>query len=146
MSAVDIERGSWTDLLTPATTVRKAVFVDEQGVDESVELDGKDADAHHVVAFDGGAAVGTARLRLVDEGVAKAERVAVLAAARGAGIGSELMRAVEDIARERGRSTVRLHAQTRVRSFYTGLGYETVSDEFEEAGIPHVEMVKELDG
>ena len=141
---VDIERGPWADLQAPATAVRRAVFVEEQGVDESEELDGKDPDAAHVVAFDDGTAVGTARLRLVDAGVAKAERVAVLESARDAGVGTALMTAVEEMATERDATTMRLHAQTRVRPFYEELGYEVVSGEFEEAGIPHVEMVKRL--
>lgn len=141
---VDIERGSWAALQTPATAVRWAVFVEEQGVDQSVELDGKDADAHHVVAFEDGSPVGTARVRMVDDTVAKAERVAVIESERGTGIGTALMHAVEDIARERGATAMRLHAQTRVREFYDELGYEVVGDRFEEAGIPHVAMTKQL--
>jgi len=144
MDAVDIESGSWSELRVPATHVRRTVFIDEQGVDESVELDGKDADARHVVAFEDGTAVGTARLRFVDDDTAKAERVAVRPASRENGIGTALMNAVEDIARARGRTVVRLHAQTRVRDFYDRLGYEVVSGEFEEAGIPHVAMAKRL--
>jgi predicted GNAT family N-acyltransferase len=96
------------------------------------------------VAFDDSTAVGTARLRIVDTGVAKAERVAVLESARDAGVGTALMTAVEEMATERDATTMRLHAQTRVRPFYEELGYEVVSGEFEEAGIPHVEMVKRL--
>jgi len=38
-----------------------------------------------------------------------------------------------------------LHGQTRVEGFYERLGYETVSDVFAEAGMPHVEMVKALE-
>lgn len=142
MDAVDIERGSWSDLRTPATEVRRTVFVEEQGVNDSVELDGEDPDAHHVVAFADDTPVGTARLRIIDDDTAKAERVAVRAAYREGGIGTALMEAVEDIAREHGRTRVRLHAQTRVREFYERLDYEVVSGRFEEAGIPHVAMVK----
>jgi predicted GNAT family N-acyltransferase len=43
-----------------------------------------------------------------------------------------------------GASLVTLHAQTPVEAFYHRLGYRTTSDEFEEAGIPHVEMEKPL--
>jgi predicted GNAT family N-acyltransferase len=139
-----VDCGSWAELEAPATAVRRAVFVAEQGVDESEELDGRDADAHHVVAYEDGTPVGTARLRLVDDAVAKAERVAVFEAHRETGVGTALMAAVEDIATERGATRMRLHAQTRVREFYERLGYEAVGEEFEEADIPHVAMVKEL--
>ena len=48
-----------------AISVRRAVFVDEQGVPEELELDGRDAEATHFVADDG-RPVGTARLRAYD--------------------------------------------------------------------------------
>jgi predicted GNAT family N-acyltransferase len=128
-----------------AHAVRRAVFIDEQGVPEAIEMDGADDDATHFVAYDPdrGHAVGTARFRTVD-GQAKAERVAVHANHRGDGLGARLMELVETAAREAGHEEVHLHAQTRVESFYQSLGYETVSGEFEEAGIPHVAMVKQL--
>jgi len=39
---------------------------------------------------------------------------------------------------------IKLHAQTHAEGFYKKLGYVTVSGEFMDAGIPHVEMVKKL--
>jgi predicted GNAT family N-acyltransferase len=131
-----------------AFAVRREVFVDEQGVDEDLEwdeYDEPDADATHFVAYDDGDVVGAARLRRYDEGVGKVERVAVAADRREEGWGRELMRAVESVARERGFSALRLHAQTRVEAFYDALGYESVGPEFDEAGIPHVAMEKALE-
>jgi predicted GNAT family N-acyltransferase len=119
------------------------VFVDEQGVAEDLEFDDHDETATHVVAYDGEQAIGAARLRAVDS-AGKAERVAVLREFRGAGVGRALMRALEAAARARGLDRMRLHAQVRVQEFYERLGYERVSDVFDEAGIEHVEMVKEL--
>jgi predicted GNAT family N-acyltransferase len=131
--------------LADAHAVRRAVFVEEQGVSEAIEMDGNDAEATHVVVHDRaeGTPVATARLR-TPEGVAKAERVAVRAAYRGRGLGARVMALLESAARRQGHGRVVLHAQTTVEGFYERLGYETTSDVFEEAGIPHVEMVKEL--
>ncbi|MFB6164834.1 MAG: GNAT family N-acetyltransferase [Haloarculaceae archaeon] len=124
-----------------AIAVRRAVFVDEQGVPESVELDGNDDDATHFVAYDAdGEPVGAARLRTIDDDTGKVERVAVLAEHRGEGWGRRLLTAVEATARYRGLADLVLHSQTHVEEFYRELGYETVGEEFEEAGIPHVEM------
>jgi predicted GNAT family N-acyltransferase len=139
--------------LADAVAVREAVFVEEQGVPPELERDDADgaATTDHFVAYDDGRPVGTARLRPGDGSddapgrVAKAERVAVVRAARGRGVGRELMAAVEDRARERGFERVRLHAQRHVETWYRAQGYETTSDEFVEAGIPHVEMEKALD-
>lgn len=146
--------------LADALAVRRAVFVDEQGVPEELELDEYDTvdAATHVVAYDedaeGGTgdetdtdarAVGAARLRPDDGGHkrAKVERVAVLRSRRGERIGARLMDTVEASAREQGFETLVLHAQTPVEGFYAKRGYARVGGVFEEAGIPHVEMVKE---
>ena len=131
--------------LSDAFAVRRAVFIEEQGVSEDEEMDGRDDEASHVVAYDGDRPVGTARLRTVEAGVGKVERVAVRAADRGEGVGRALMVAVESLAADRGVETLKLHAQTRVEGFYEKLGYETKSEVFQEAGIDHVAMVKELD-
>jgi len=129
-----------------AYAVRHAVFVEGQGVPEARERDGKDDGATHFLACDDGRAIGAARLREIDPGTGKIERVAVREPRRGEGWGRRLLRRVEAIARERGLSTLVLHSQTHVEGFYADLGYETVGDEFEDAGIPHVEMRKSLGG
>jgi len=144
MTEVRIERvGDGADL-ADAHAVRRAVFIDEQGVSEAEEMDGKDDDAWHLVAYDGGSPVGTARLREPDPGVAKIERVAVLQSHRDRGVGRSIMHRLEDLARDLGMEEVLLHAQTSVEAFYSQLGYETTSDVFMEADIPHVEMRKAL--
>ncbi|WP_224268148.1 GNAT family N-acetyltransferase [Haloprofundus salinisoli] len=127
-----------------AFAVREAVFVDEQDVPEELEWDEHDDEALHFVAYDGETAVGVARLRRVDDGVGKLERVAVLEPRRGDEWGTRLVAAAERAAREAGFEELRLHAQTHVETFYRDLGYETTSDVFEEAGIPHVEMRKSV--
>ncbi|MFB6138916.1 MAG: GNAT family N-acetyltransferase [Halosimplex sp.] len=137
-----------------ALAVRREVFVEEQGVPEDLEMDGRDDDAVHFLAVDdsgtdgaapvGGDPVGAARFREVDPGVGKVERVAVVADRRGEGIGRELMATLEATAAERGVERLVMHAQTDVEAFYARLGYETTSGVFEEAGIDHVEMEKSL--
>jgi predicted GNAT family N-acyltransferase len=129
--------------LSACIDVRRSVFIEEQGVPEDREIDGKDGEATHFLAWDG-YPVGTARLRRYDEGTAKVERVAVVESRRGEGWGERLMANVEAQARDAGFSRVRLDAQVPVVDFYERLGYEVVSGEFEDAGIPHRTMVKSL--
>ncbi|WP_157533048.1 GNAT family N-acetyltransferase, partial [Haloferax profundi] len=50
----------------------------------------------------------------------------------------------EGEARRHGFDSLFLHGQTSAEGFYHGLDYETTSDVFDEAGIPHVEMEKNL--
>ena len=130
--------------LTDAFEIRRDVFMDEQGVTASEEFDGKDEQAVHYVVYVGEYPVGTARLR-EPEDVAKVERVAVRKAYRGQGIGEAMMNLLEAEADDRGYETVLLHAQTAVEEFYEKLGYETVSGVFEEDGILHVKMTKDLE-
>lgn len=132
-----------------AFDVRLDVFVEEQGIDPELELDEHDETATHLVAWSGDEPVGAARLRSYrpEEGaepVAKFERIAVLAEYRGRGIGRRLLDALEARARDAGFDRARLHAQTRSAGFYESAGYERVGEPFEEAGIPHVAMVKSL--
>jgi predicted GNAT family N-acyltransferase len=128
-----------------ALSVRYAVFVDEQGVPEDLEVDEHEDDAMHFVAYDeDGDPVGAARLREYEAGVGKVERVAVLEARRGEGWGDALMDALEDAARKH-YDELYLHAQLPAARFYDRRGYEREGDQFEEAGIPHVAMRKHLD-
>ncbi|WP_121820485.1 GNAT family N-acetyltransferase [Halostella salina] len=126
-----------------ALAVRFAVFVEEQGVPKDLEVDEYEDDAVHFVAYLDDDPVGAARLREYGDD-AKVERVAVLPPHRGEGHGAEIMREVEGVAAARDYARIVLHAQTRAAGFYDNRGYERVGEEFEEAGIPHVEMVKNL--
>ncbi|UPV73993.1 GNAT family N-acetyltransferase [Halorussus limi] len=154
---VGVRRAETEAERTDALAVRSEVFVEEQGVPEDLELDGKDDEAIHVVGYAEGESsdgradgetprpVGAGRLREVGDGVGKVERVAVLKPHRGEGVGRVIMDELEAAAAEQGLSKLVMHAQSPVEGFYRDLGYETTSDEFEEAGIPHVEMAKSLD-
>lgn len=126
-----------------AVAVRREVFVEGQGVPESLEVDDHEPDCRHFVAYDGSEPVGAARLRPLDGDEAKVERVAVVESRRGEGWGDRLMDAVEGAARQSGVERLVLHAQTPVEGFYTRRGYRTTSDVFVEADIPHVEMERD---
>ena len=141
---MEVRRADEEAAVEAALSVRRSVFVDEQGVPAHRELDGRDDAATHFLACDGGRAVGAARLRESDPMRAKVERVAVLPSERGRGLGRKLMAAVETHAADEGYVAVFLHAQVPVVAFYEGLGYKVTTETFEEAGIPHREMRKPL--
>lgn len=121
--------------------VRRAVFIDEQGVPEEMEWDRDDAVSTHWLALDAdGQPIGCARL-LPDGHIG---RMAVLPGWRRRGVGHALLAAVIAAGRARGDAWLRLSAQTHAVGFYTRAGFERVGREYEEAGIPHVEMRKRL--
>lgn len=119
--------------------IRTKVFVEEQGVPVELEWDGLDEHAYHVMAFaPDGTPIGTGRL-LQDAHIG---RLAVLREWRGRGVGGALLDILLVIANKMGYEEVRLHAQTRVLDFYVKRGFEPQGEEFMEAGIPHVMMVR----
>src|SRR3954471_7016276 len=71
--------------------IRHAVFVDEQKVPETLEIDGMDNAARHFAVRANDKIVATCRVRLVGS-AAKIERVAVLKDYRRMGIGLTLMK------------------------------------------------------
>jgi predicted GNAT family N-acyltransferase len=119
------------------------VFIDEQGVDASEEIDEHEATAIHVVVVDEGRVVATCRLRRVGADM-KLERMAVERDTRGGGVGTELLREAERIAAAEGAARMLMHAQTRARGFYASNAYEPEGELFFEAGIEHVRMTKAL--
>ncbi|RXZ00691.1 GNAT family N-acetyltransferase [Fictibacillus sp. S7] len=132
--------------LEQAFSIRKKVFVEEQGVpleDEFDEFDQLDSNCEHILAYYEDQPAGTGRIRWV-VGVGKLERICVLESFRKFGLGKVIIKGLEDIAAEQGSSRVKLHGQTQAEGFYHKLGYQTSSDVFIEDGIPHLLMTKEL--
>lgn len=123
--------------------LRRAVFIEEQGVSEADELDDLDDVAVHLLATVDGRPVGSARI-VPGAGYGKVGRVCVLAAARGTGLGAALMRAAVQECRRLGLQQVRLGAQTHALGFYERLGFQAVGPVFDDAGIPHREMILTL--
>lgn len=140
--------GTWADLGEEARAIRQAVFVQEQGIPAELACDVADAGAVHVLVRNRlGMPVGTGRLLPADiPGDARVGRVAVDHAVRGARVGQAVMQALEEAARSRGDRRIVLHAQRSAVPFYDRLGYQRVGEPFDEAGIPHQEMVKVLQG
>ncbi|PEJ57120.1 GNAT family N-acetyltransferase [Bacillus sp. AFS002410] len=129
-----------------AFSIRKDVFVKEQGVplkDEFDQFDTLDGLCEHMLVHYNEQPVGTGRIRFVD-GVGKLERICILESFRKYGLGKIIIKALEDIAEERKATKVKLHGQTHAEGFYKKLGYHTSSDIFMEDGIPHILMIKEL--
>lgn len=129
-----------------AYDLRWEVFVVEQGVPGDMELDEFDEGALHVVAKDAeGAVVGTGRLVIEPEdNCGRIGRLAVAKPQRHQDIGTGIMMLLEQAARDRHLSELYLHAQIYAQRFYEQLGYVPRGERFDEAGIEHIEMFKQL--
>jgi YbgC/YbaW family acyl-CoA thioester hydrolase len=142
-SMLDIKTGSWSQLGSDAARLRQLVFVEEQGIAPELELDARDADAVHSVAYNGlGQAVATGRLLRPAAGVGKIGRMAVHRALRGAQVGQGILQALVGAAQQRGDAEVVLHAQRSAEGFYQRLGFAGRGTPFKDAGIEHIEMFR----
>ena len=134
--------------------IREEVFIREQEIGEEIERDGLDEIAWHLVAWEGAAAVGTARVLGIDEAhrliapsharTVKIGRMAVLAAKRRCGIGRALLDAALELGRDHGVRCAELSAQEYVVPFYEGAGFRVAGSSYSEAGIPHRRMLRTL--
>ncbi|EKE44998.1 acetyltransferase, GNAT family protein [Oceaniovalibus guishaninsula JLT2003] len=132
-----------TDDLETCLHLRRVVFMDEQNVPEADERDGRDGDAVHLLARKDGIAVGCARiLRMGDTG--KIGRVCVLPGWRGTGLGRALILACLDVLRAEGMARAKLGAQVHALGFYERLGFVAEGPVYDDAGIAHRDMVRDL--
>jgi len=138
MSEIAVRIADWQQDNADLRRIREAVFIAEQSVPPELEWDGDDEEAIHFLALENDYPIGTARL-LTDGQIG---RVSVLRDWRGMNIGDALMRAVIAEAERRDLREQRLTAQVHATRFYERLGFEVVSDEFLEAGLPHVDMLR----
>jgi predicted GNAT family N-acyltransferase len=134
--AVEVRVAVWPADAATLASIRRRVFVEEQGVPAELEWDGRDADCAHVLALVNRDPVGTGRLMPTG----KIGRLAVLASSRRHGVGSRMLRRLTELARERGLREVYLHAQVSALPFYAAHGFVAEGPEFEEAGIAHRRM------
>lgn len=129
-----------TDDIATCQRLRHAVFVVEQGVPLPEEVDGRDPEARHLLAFADGVAVGTARL-LTQGDIGKIGRVCVLRSHRGTGLGADLIHAALDLFRAQGDLRIaRLGAQISALGFYEKLGFQAHGGDYMDAGIAHRDM------
>ena len=139
MNKVTVSVADWQRKNADIRRIRDAVFIAEQSVPPELEWDSEDMDAVHFLASEGDYPIGTARL-LQDGEIG---RLSVLKDWRGLKVGEGLLTAAINEAEKRGLKEQKLSAQVQAIAFYERFGFTVVSDEFLEAGLPHVNMVRQ---
>jgi predicted GNAT family N-acyltransferase len=125
-----------------ALVVRGIVFIEEQEVDWEGEIDEFEKTATHFLGEVGGQPVATGRLRHLEDGWVKVERIAIRPAWRGQGFAQQMVTFMMDHALERGAKKFKMHAQVYLEKFYRGFGFAREGDVFVECGIDHILMVR----
>lgn len=113
------------DEINACLTIRKQVFVEEQGIPDRLDSDGLDQDATHVLALDQGIPVATGRL-VTSRAQGVLARIAVLPSHRGKGLGEDVVRCLESAAKQRDIEELSLHPHQYLERFYRRLGYRQV--------------------
>lgn len=139
MSEIHVRIASWQDDNAVLRQIRENVFINEQSVPPELEWDAEDADAIHFLAYEGAYPIGTARL-LPDGHIG---RVSVLKDWRGLHVGDAILHRAIAEAERIGLKRQMLSAQVHATPFYERLGFKVVSGEYLDAGIPHVDMVRD---
>lgn len=133
-----------TEELYEILKVRAEVFVVEQNCVYQ-DLDEKDKSAYHICRWETGGI--KAYLRVLDPGTSCEEAAIgrVLTTERGKGYGNHILQAGIDVVRDKIQTDgIRIEAQVYARGFYEKFGFQKVSEEFLEDGIPHIQMLLKL--
>lgn len=136
----DVESSIYKDALA----IRRKVFIEEQNVSEAEEIDGLDASCHHLVLYENNTPIATARIYEKEKNFYKIQRVAVSKNKRGQGLGAKTILEAEHKIKELNGEKILLGAQLHALAFYQKLGYEIASEEYLDAGIPHHDVIKNL--
>jgi predicted GNAT family N-acyltransferase len=135
---------AWQEASQQAYAIRQTVFIEEQGVPREMELDEFDPIAWHALAFQGDQCIGTGRLVEITQSAGQIGRMAVLADFRGHGVGKAILIKLIELAGSKSISTLSLHSQVSAIPFYEKFGFTAQGSVYEEAGIPHRNMMLTL--
>lgn len=134
-----------SEVYRDSIAIRSEVFIEEQKVDPSLEIDELEDQTLHIVGYEDNNAACTARLLKKEDDSVKVQRVAVLSAYRKQGIGRQLLDFIEDTAKNKlNGSRLILDSQDHAISFYEKKGYAVEGEGFLDAGIPHHFMQKKI--
>jgi predicted GNAT family N-acyltransferase len=97
-----------------------------------------------IAAFDDGRIIGCCILTPESGTRMRLRQMAVRPTQQGTGIGQQIMRFAENIARHKGFRIMTMHARDTAIGFYEKQGYKVVGEPFIEVTIPHHKMEKKL--
>lgn len=129
-----------SDIYRDSLNIRKNVFIIEQQVPESLEIDNSENKCTYFVLYLDDQPVATARFFPTDDQGIHIQRVAVLKPYRHQNLGSELISQIIYYAKKQKYNYVILGAQDHAQNFYKSLGFTVVGKQYLEVGILHHDM------
>jgi ElaA protein len=128
--------------------LRSEVFVVEQNC-VFPDMDDKDQLCHHILFYNEDKVL-VATARLVPAGVSYLDlmsigRIVTSQLVRGTGIGKQLVDfCIAECYRLFGSAPIRIGAQLYAKKFYESFGFEQSSEVYDEDGIDHIKMIKQV--
>ena len=143
MHEIKVSKDLNSDAYKDGLMIRTEVFVNEQNVPQKLEIADEDRCTYTTLYIDGSPAAVARYFPTEDNGL-HIQRVAVLKQFRKQGLASELLEKIALDAKSQGYDHLILGAQDHANGFYKAIGYHVVGDQYEEAGILHHDMQKDL--
>jgi predicted GNAT family N-acyltransferase len=105
-----------------------------------------DAESHdiHIACIDDDEVLGCCVLSKLDDQILRLRQMAVSTKSQGKGIGESIMLFAKKLALDKGYTKIMMHARDSALGFYEKMGYKIVGNMFNEVGLPHYFMEKEL--
>ena len=103
-----------------------------------------EAESLHLVALDAGRVVGCVLFHPEGPETGRLFQMAIEPERQGSGLGTRLVRTLEQAVAERGFREVTLHARDAAVGFYARLGYVSYGAPYVEVGVPHQNMRRAL--
>lgn len=125
--------------LSEPFSIRREVFVEEQGIAEDKVFDGFDAQALHLIVYVDEQPAATGRIWHDGESF-RIGRLAVLKRLRGQKLGDLALRLLLYKAFSSGAESLKISAQKSAVPFYKKFGFCEYGEEYMEAGLAHMAM------
>jgi len=135
-----------TEVLFEILRLRQAIFIIEQECPYP-DIDDADKQAIHLCAWNAGTLAAYARVLAPGVSYTQASigRIATNKKYRGTGLGKQLMTsAINLTARKFPDHAIKIGAQQHLEPFYKSFGFHTVSEPYDEDGILHIHMLREV--
>ena len=135
------------DELYEIVKARFEVFVCEQKIVEDQEFDDKDKVSYHIMLKENDKVVAYCRIvpKEIGYDYTSIGRVLVLSSYRRKGIAKEMIKvALDFIKNNLNENIVVLSGQLYAKGLYESVGFNVISDVYDEVNIPHVKMKIEL--
>ncbi len=118
-----ILEGSASQDLKDVLDIRKEVFTIEQGIPSTIDDDGYDNEAIHVLGVYNNTPVASGRL-VIKNSFGVLARIAVLPDYRGKGLAELIVRSLENEGKKRNLISFELYPHIYLERFYSKLGYQ----------------------